>query len=312
MRIADRDIFTVNHREYIPILKSYFVSEGEKMRIIESEKVRNIYVSLNYHCNNNCLMCGVPFYKHNKYNNPLSFYIDEIEKVPFDIEPDDIITISGGEPFLFSGIWELLDYIKKNLKCRIVIFTNGRALKDREVVKRLVDYRINKLVIPFFSYKEDVYDTIAGAKNAFQEVSQALCNLNETNLYHEVKYLPMKQNAEDIKDSYLYVKEKYKKTTFTICGVQYFGEAVNNSKIIGIKYSDLKNELEETFDVAIERYGELIPLYRFPMCVLDPIYWRNGVLTLFQEYIIGPDYSDVNLSDDKKKSLQCQCLVLIA
>ena len=271
------------------------------MRILESEKIRNVYVSLNYHCNNNCLMCGVPFHKHNKYNNPLSFYIDKIKKIPFDIGLDDIITISGGEPFMFQGFWELLDYIKTNLRCRIVIFTNGRALKNMETVKKLVDYKIDKLVIPFFSYKEDVYNTIAGAKNAFQEVTEALCNLNKAKLYHEVKYLPMKQNAADIKNSYLYIKEKFKNTTFTICGVQYFGEAVNNSAIIGIRYSDLKKELEETFDIASEKYNELISLYRFPMCILDPIYWRNGVLTLFQEYIIGPDYSDVNLSNEKKE-----------
>ncbi len=145
-----------------------------------------------------------------------------------------------------------------------------------------------------------MYDLIAGSKNAYKEVCEALKNLNESNLYHEVKFLPMKQNMNDIKTSYLFIKEKFRKTVFTICGVQYFGEAVNNAKLIGIRYSELKDKLEETFDIASDKYNELVPLYRFPMCILDPVYWKNGVLTLFQEYIIGPDYSDVNLSDDKK------------
>lgn len=270
------------------------------MKVVESEKVRNIYISLNYYCNNRCLMCGVPFYKHNKYNNTLDFYVNEINKVPFKIEPNDIITLSGGEPFLFPRIWDLIDYIKSSFKCRITIFTNGRALKDKVKVNKLIEFGTDKLVIPFFSYKEDVYDLIAGSQNAYKEVLEALKNLNETNLYHEVKFLPMKQNLNHIKASYLLVKENFKKTVFTICGVQYFGEAVNNAELIGIHYSDLKEELEETFDIASIKYNENIPLYRFPMCTLDPIYWKNGVLTLFQEYIIGPDYSDVNLSDDKK------------
>ncbi len=270
------------------------------MRVIESQNIRNIYVSLNYYCNNQCLMCGVPYYKHNKYNSDLDFFINEINRIPFDIEPNDIITLSGGEPFVFSGIWDLINYIRENHKCRIAIFTNGRALRDKEITLKLADYKIDKLVIPFFSFREDVYDLIAGSKNAYKEVCEALKNLNESNLYHEVKFLPMKQNMNDIKTSYLFIKEKFRKTVFTICGVQYFGEAVNNAKLIGIRYSELKDKLEETFDIASDKYNELVPLYRFPMCILDPVYWKNGVLTLFQEYIIGPDYSDVNLSDDKK------------
>ncbi len=84
------------------------------MRVIESQNIRNIYVSLNYYCNNQCLMCGVPYYKHNKYNSDLDFFINEINRIPFDIEPNDIITLSGGEPFVFSGIWDLINYIREN------------------------------------------------------------------------------------------------------------------------------------------------------------------------------------------------------
>lgn len=300
----------INKQNILPKLmlsiteKRIFNNKGDKMKIIESEDVRNIYISLNYYCNNECLMCGVPFNKHNKYNEGMEFYVNEINKIPFKIEPNDIITLSGGEPFMFLEIWNLIEYIRENFKCRIMIFTNGRALKNKEVVDKLVYYEIDKLVIPFFSYKQSVYNNIAGSSNAYQEVCQALHNLNKTDLYHEVKFLPMRQNATDIEETYIFIKNEFPKTIFTLCGVQYFGQAVTNVELIGIQYSRLKEELEKTFDTAIEKYNEIIPLYRFPMCVLDPIYWRNGVVTLFQEYIIGPDYSDVKLSDDNKQKFE--------
>ncbi|MBE5968391.1 MAG: radical SAM protein [Lachnospiraceae bacterium] len=279
------------------------------MQIIERSNIRNIYVSLNYICNNKCLMCGVPFNKHNRYNETLDFYISELNKVPFTINETDIVTISGGEPFLFRDLFSFIEYIKSKFGCRITIFTNGRALKNREIVGRIKGLNVDKLVIPFFSYDMETYDMIAGSKGAYEEVIKGLKNLNEKFVYNEVKFLPMKQNALDIAETYDFIKSHFPRTKFTICGVQYFGEAVHNSDKIGIKYCELKEELEKTFDEAQEKYNEIIPLYRFPMCVLDAKYNNNGVLTLFQEYIIGPDYSDVALSDDSKKkfSIPAEC-----
>lgn len=271
------------------------------MQFLESSDVRNIYVSLNYKCSNKCLMCGVPFEKHNIYNEDLDFYISEIEKIPFKINKNDIVTISGGEPFLFKDLFTFIEYIKSKYGCRITIFTNGRALKKKETVKRLKELNVDKLVIPYFSYKMETYDLIAGVKGAYKDVIEGFKNLNECYIYNEAKFLPMKQNALDIRESYKFLKTNFPRTKFTICGVQYFGEAVRNSDKIGIKYCELKEEMEKTFDEAMEQYNEIISLYRFPMCVLDAKYNNNGVLTLFKEYIIGPDYSDVALSEDRKK-----------
>lgn len=280
------------------------------MKIIESASVRNIYLSLNYYCNNHCLMCGVPFRKHNMYDETIDFYIQQLKNIPFTIERDDIVTISGGEPFLFKGVWQIIEYVKKCLKCRVIIFTNGRALKNEMFVKRLEELEVDKIVIPFFSHNEDVYDELAGSNGAFSDVIEALLNLNHSTLCHEVKFLPMMQNYKEICDSYRYIKEKFRSTKFTICGVQYFGEAVNNVEKIGIKYVDLKEKIEFLLDFAEDSYKEEIELYRFPMCVLDAKYMKNGVLTLFQEYIIGPDYCDTFLSDEAKKKfkipMECQ------
>lgn len=77
-------------------------------------------------------------------------------------------------------------------------------------------------------------------------------------------------------------------------------------------YVDLKKELDNTLDEALLYYNELIPLYRFPMCILDAEYNNNGIITLYMEYIIGPDYSDVNMLNEDKKSLRFQNYAKIA
>lgn len=274
------------------------------MKIIEEQDTRNIYISLNYHCNNKCIMCGVPFRKHGMYNESIDFYIEQLKKVPFEIKENDIITISGGEPFLFAEIFEFIAYIRNNYKCRITIFTNGRKLKNMNYVKKIQEYKIEKLVIPYFSYKEETHDIIAGVKGAYKDWIEALRNLETTSLYYELKFLPMKQNYQHILDSYIFCKQNYPNAKFTVCGVQYFGQAVENVSLMGIRYSDVKVWLEKTVDYALATYDEFIPIYRFPMCILDAKYNNNGILTLFKEYIIGPDYSDVDRNEDEMRTIK--------
>lgn len=280
------------------------------MRILEDRNINNIYISLNYFCNNKCIMCGVPFKKHNLYNEDIEFYKNQLQQIPFSISKNDIITISGGEPFNFNQIFKFIEYIRENYDCRITIFTNGRALKKREYVEQLKKYKIDKLIIPYFSSNENIYDLVSGVKGSYREWLLAIRNLEEYRIYYELKFLPMLQNYKDMLESYIFCKENFRNAVFTVCGVQYFGEAVNNIKEIGIPYFKLKDVIEETIEFAINEYNEYIPIYRFPMCVLDAKYNNNGVLTLFKEYIIAPDYSDINLREEEKIGFeipkQCQ------
>ena len=185
------------------------------MQVIENKNTRNIYVSLNYQCNNHCIMCGVPYKKHDLYNENIDFYINELLSAPFEIRENDIITISGGEPFLFNRLFEFIEYVTEKFHCRIVIFTNGRALKNNTIIEQIKKYSIEKFVIPYFSYKEEIYDYIAGAKGAFQDLEKALYNLEKNDLSYELKFLPMKQNHAQMLDSYIYCKKNI--STCTIC-----------------------------------------------------------------------------------------------
>lgn len=274
------------------------------MQVIENKNTRNIYVSLNYQCDNHCIMCGVPYKKHDLYNENIDFYINELLSAPFEIRENDIITISGGEPFLFNRLFEFIEYVTEKFHCRIVIFTNGRALKNNTIIEQIKKYSIEKFVIPYFSYKEEIYDYIAGAKGAFQDLEKALYNLEKNDLSYELKFLPMKQNHAQMLDSYIYCKKNYPRAQFVICGVQLFGEAVDNVSWIGMKYSEIKDDIEKTLDYALECYEEVIPVYRYPMCILDSKYNNHGVLSLFLEYIIGPDYSDVDHKKNPPKIIK--------
>lgn len=283
------------------------------MITVENENISNIYISLNYKCNNKCLMCGVKHIKHNQFNYSVQFYVEKLREIPFKISKQDIMTISGGEPLLFKQFFEFIEYIRANYDTRISIFTNGRLLSNEDNVNKLKQIGIWKVIIPFFSNDQETFNCIVGSNKAYQECILGLKNLEKYKVNYELKFIPMKLNYKQLLDTYKYCKNQFSNCVFTICGMQYFGEVLNNIEKIDVKYSTIAPYIEDVFEYAKSKYNETIPLYRYPMCTLDACYLGNAVHTLFKEYIISPDYSDVNVdvNNRPKYKIPTECQTCI-
>jgi len=137
--------------------------------------MRIFYFNITYGCNSNCIFCYSHNTKHNKktFNeiSPEAFfqYLDEN-----NLKPADRVIINGGEPFLHSQI----DLILKSLQsygCEVLIYTNGRLIKDFPLDYISEKYRF---VIPIHGY-EEIHDKITGVPGSYAETLQSLDYLTE-------------------------------------------------------------------------------------------------------------------------------------
>jgi len=132
-------------------------------------------------CNLRCRMCGQwseEVYIHQRIKNcePLmkladwKRLIDEIAayKIKF-------ILVRGGEPFLFPGIIQLLEYINSK-GIFISVDSNGTRLKN--YVTDLL--RIGNMHITFsVDGPEEIHDEVRGMKGCFKEIKDSIALLNE-------------------------------------------------------------------------------------------------------------------------------------
>ncbi len=120
----------------------------------------NIYPT--FRCNLRCRMC---FEKYATFENEIGIkdwcrIISEIKR----FKPR--IHISGGEPFLYSEIIPLIEYIKKN-HLFLHITTNGTYLKNfADEITRL---KVNQIDISIDG-PEEIHDKIRGVKGSFKEI----------------------------------------------------------------------------------------------------------------------------------------------
>lgn len=122
--------------------------------------------------------------------------LDEIKKAGFKI-----MIFSGGEPFMRSDIFELVDYSKK-LGLITVFGTNGTFITP-EVAKKLKELGVDGVGISLDSLDKEKHDNLRKLKGAWDGAGQGMKNLREAGVPFQIHTTLMDWNwneAEAITD----------------------------------------------------------------------------------------------------------------
>lgn len=164
------------------------------------------YYNINYICNNKCLFCFSYNVGNDKKEIEFSKIVEEIESSNPDV--DDTVVINGGEPTLSSYFEQLLVYLS-TLKSRIVVYTNGRKLKDVDIPNS----NNIQFVIPIHG-NEQLHDKITQVEGSYQNTVESLKYLQEKGFKYSIKFIindgmiEENLNLEKILDNYgLHPKE---------------------------------------------------------------------------------------------------------
>jgi len=135
-----------------------------------------------YNCNYLCECC----YAKSELNKNREMQIDEAKKsIDFMSELGiNTFTILGGEPLLYKGINEIIEY-SSNSNIGTWIVTNGAKLVDSNIGNELKDSGLSGGCISFFSTDSNIHDKISGVNGSFAKGIEAvrLSNVNNWGFY---------------------------------------------------------------------------------------------------------------------------------
>ena len=172
-------------RKHLTVLNDYKNGSGKALHppLQISLRITNV-------CNHRCAVCGQ--YGKNGYMKgekakdllktlPLETYKKLVDEVAY-YKP--LFYITGGEPFLYPGIVELMNYIKKKGMVATIV-TNGVFLEKYadEIVKNKWD-----MVLVSFDGPEEIHDECRNFKGAYETSVKGLLKLHEAKIkYKSVK-----------------------------------------------------------------------------------------------------------------------------
>lgn len=138
----------------------------------------DLWFELETECNLNCIFC-YNFWKDNKQKKTRQLSENDIKIVLDNIFTNikcENIALSGGEPFLRSDIFEIIDFLgKKNIN--ITLVTNSLAL-NKSKIEFLKKYNIS-FEIPFHSTNKTIHNYLT-QNNSWEKTLENIINLKKT------------------------------------------------------------------------------------------------------------------------------------
>jgi MoaA/NifB/PqqE/SkfB family radical SAM enzyme len=127
-----------------------------------------------------------------------------------DLGAKKIILLGGGEPLVYEGLEEIVEYIA-DLGLQQVLFTNG-TLMTKRTANFLKSCNVS-VVIKNNSMKPGVQDELAGVKGAFERIRQGLENLMSAGYPDEgtmlgVQTVICRQNICELPEMWAWARER--------------------------------------------------------------------------------------------------------
>ncbi len=219
-------------------------------------------LALTYRCNNNCTHC------YNNRRNSEELSTDDWKKVLDILWKTGIphIVFTGGEPTMREDLPELIAHAEDNGQIT-GLNTNGRKLKDKEYLEKLISSGLDHMQITIESYKKETHDKITRIKGSYEETLQGIKNALASGIYLVTNTTIMQENKNEIIPTIEFLRD---------LGVKHI--AVNSIIRSGhgltahaVDYEELKVILKEGHELGVLGGFEFRWYTPTPYCELNPM-----------------------------------------
>ncbi|MGW4913754.1 radical SAM protein [Streptomyces sp. NPDC004270] len=152
-----------NHHRHAEAAGVHNCSSGICEPTRTADRSYSLWLELEYRCNLDCLFCYNPW-RAKKGPEPgrqtlspetLTEFVEQVTS----ILPVHHVTLSGGEPLLYPGIFEIAR-LSNDTGATVSITTNGRS-GTRARVAKLAQAGVSQIAVPVHSHLREVHDTLA-------------------------------------------------------------------------------------------------------------------------------------------------------
>lgn len=163
-------------------------------------KLRFLFFELTDSCNLNCLHCGSNCLSSNRTFLDFALIKKTLDEVAAVYETKDIwVCLTGGEPFLYPGLIEVVRYSHELGFC-CGITSNGTLITEELAVK-LANAGLNTITISVDGFEES-HDSFRNKKGAFNLAIRGIENLRKAGIQAEAITVIHKKNIDELDGLY--------------------------------------------------------------------------------------------------------------
>lgn len=258
------------------------------------------YLAAGYECNHECICC--PLTTFDKLHRKISpeDILRRIENIPAPEEgQENHVVLSGGEPMLNPGFWEILDCAARK-GFTVTVLTNATMCSNAAFAKRLAEYGQIDIVTAIHSSRPQIHDKMTGTPGSLLKTLEGLDNLVAEGVPVTVKHFFSRVTLPHVLDTFEYLEKHFPpQVGFQFCTMDYSGRAWKNREELAVSGMEIKAALENVLDFLESRQSRHrgISVIETPYCFADPYYWKYfsgsaGKLTAY----IAPNLDDQDIA----------------
>lgn len=246
---------------------------------------RNVTITLNYVCNQNCIMCDIKKHKFDKQYELTCAEIKNIIDDMIDLGIPDLV-LTGGEPFLCDYIFDVIQYAKEK-GLTVIVITNG--FYDKVIVEKIIDSKVDHLQISLDGSTKEVYETIRGITGSFDIVLENIKRLIRGGKSVGTTVTVVRQNYTDLLNI-AYLSQRLGCTRLAVRPGHVTNADPLKKDFMISPFWIQKNEINMFREIveALKNFNAETHYIDFPM-PLDflPSYFENGYLDIISSCYIG-------------------------
>ncbi len=225
-------------------------------------------LALTYHCNNNCIHC----YNNRRDSEELS--TEQWKKVLDILWEIGIphIVFTGGEPTMRDDLPELIAHAEKNGQIT-GLNTNGRKLKDKEYLEKLIASGLDHVQITLESLNPKTHELITRIPGSFEETLQGIKNAISSGIYLVTNTTIMAENKDEIIPTIEFLRDLGVKH-IAVNSIIRSGRGINAH---AVGYEELRDILEKGRELGVLGGFEFRWYTPTPYCKLNPMEMGLGM-----------------------------------
>lgn len=167
--------------------------------------MKQISIEIIHKCPNKCLHCS----SCSDITRTMKLSTDKICSIIDSAKElnTEIISISGGEPFLHEGLVEIVQYAKMQ-GIKVYIYTSGITSEHTgevcsinfETLKLIKDADVDKIIFDLPAINEQVYDEFMGTSGYQGYALESIHLCRRLDIFTEIHFVPTKINVGQIDD----------------------------------------------------------------------------------------------------------------
>lgn len=266
-------------------------------------------IKLNYHCNNNCVLCCQQDTIKNEltmlhFDDVVAFLSENLSDECGNGQPVKLV-LTGGEPTLHPDLIHIVATARE-MGCKTIqLQTNATRLSDNLLLEQMLSAGVNNFGISLHGHAAAVHEAFTNTPGSYDKTIRALGLLHEHEANVAVNVVISKLNVDTLPELVTKVGREKLAQSIQLAFIHIIGRAANERNLVA-HISQAAKKVRECIEIG-RQYNLIVTSEAIPFCLMRGFERQVSELYFRDEIIVFDRNGTMRFDQQRKNEFKLKC-----